>query len=208
MPEKIVIFGAGGHAKVVIDAIEMAGRHEVAFLADADNSLVGTRLKGYLVCSEQEAFAAAKTGLLVAFVAIGHNETRKRIAHRAQECGFILATIIHPATVVSPGAVLGSGTLVMPGSVVNADAVVGANVIINSGAIIEHDCRIGDNTHIAPRATLCGGVEIGDDTLIGAGAVILSGLKVGARATVAAGAVVLSDVPDDATAKGVPARTG
>ena len=207
MPEKLVIFGAGGHAKVVIDAIEMAGRQEVAFLADADHALFGTMLKGYLVRSEQDGFAVAKCGLIQAFVAIGHNETRKRIAHRAQESGFILATIIHPAAVVSPGVELGNGTLVMPGSVINTDAVVGANVIINTGAIIEHDCRIGDNTHIAPRATLCGGVEVGDDTLIGAGAIILPGLKVGARATVAAGAVVLSDVPDGAMARGIPART-
>jgi len=207
MPEKLVIFGAGGHAKVVIDAIEMAGHHEVAFLADADDARIGTRLKGYQVCSEQVGLAAAKSGMAQAFVAIGHNEARKRIAHRAQECGFILATIVHPAAVVSLRAVLGCGTLVMPGSVVNADAVVGANVIINTGAIIEHDCWIGDNTHIAPGATVCGGVEIGHDALIGAGATILPGLKVGARATVAAGAVVLSDVPNDATAKGIPART-
>lgn len=205
MLEKIVIFGAGGHAKVVIDAIEMAGRHEVAFLADADRVRVGTWLKGYLVCSEQEGFAAGKRGFNHAFVAIGQNETRKRIAHMAKGCGFTLATIVHPAAVVSTGATLGAGTLVMPGCVINADAVVGTNVIINTSSIVEHDCRVGDNSHIAPGVTLCGGVNIGDDTLIGAGAIILPGVKVGARATVGAGAVVLSNVPDGATAKGIPA---
>jgi hypothetical protein len=87
MPEKLVIFGAGGHAKVVIDAIGMAGRHEIAFLADADDTREGTTLKGYLVCSEQAGFAAAKSGLIQAFVAIGHNATRKRIAHCALRIG-------------------------------------------------------------------------------------------------------------------------
>lgn len=208
MPEKIVIFGAGGHAKVVIDAIEMMGRHEITFLADADIARVGTRLKGYRVCSEQEGFAAGASGLRHAFVAIGNNTTRKRIAHKVRECGFALAMVVHPAAVVSESATLGAGTLVMPGSVINADAVVGANVIINTGVIVEHDCRVGDNAHIAPGAILCGGVEIGKDALIGAGATILPGVKVGGRATVGAGAVVLSDVPDDATAKGIPARIG
>lgn len=206
MKNKIVIFCAGGHSKVVIDAIEMGGCYQVAFIADADNNLVGTKLKGYEVCSEQAGIAAVKSGFSHAFVAVGHNETRKRISHQVQKSGFILATIVHPAAVVSPGVKLGNGTLVMPGCVVNSDAVVGANVIINTGSIIEHDCRIGDNTHIAPRATLCGGVVVGSETLIGAGAVILQGLNVGSRVTVAAGAVVLSEVPDDAMVKGVPAR--
>lgn len=206
MPERIVIFGAGGHARVVIDAIERAGLYQIALLADADEALTGTTLKTYPVCSERDGFAAAQGGVVHAFVAIGRNETRKRIAHRARECGFRLATVVHPSAVVSSSAVLGAGTLVMPCSVVNADAVVGADVIVNTGAIIEHDCRVGDHTHISPRATLCGGVQIGDEVLVGAGAVVLSGVKVGSRATVGAGAVVVSDVPDGATAKGVPAR--
>jgi UDP-perosamine 4-acetyltransferase len=206
MKDKIVIFCAGGHSKVVINAIEMGGDYEVAFIADSDHKLVGTTLKGYKVCSEQAGIAAAKSGFRQAFVAVGHNEIRKNIAHLVQKGGFILATIVHPAAVVSPDVKLGGGTLVMPGSVVNADVVVGANVIINTGAIIEHDCRIGDNTHIAPRATLCGGVVVGNETLIGAGAVILPRLNVGSGVTVAAGAVVLSDVPDGAMVKGVPAR--
>ena len=207
MLEKIVIFGAGGHAKVVIDAIEMSGSHEIVFLADADNAHVGTRIKGYLVCSEQNGFAARKSGLGHAFVAIGKNESRKRVAHTAMEFGFNLATIVHPAAIVSSEATLNAGTLVMPGSVINSDTLIGENVIVNTGAIIEHDCVIGNDVHIAPRAVLCGGVSIGQGTLVGAGAIILPGVKVGAQATVAAGAVVVSDVPDGATVKGIPART-
>lgn len=192
---------------MVIDAIEMEGRYQIAFIVDADHNLVGTKLKGYQVCSERVGIDAAKSGFSHAFVAVGHNEIRKRIAHRVQESGLILATIVHPAAVVSAAVKLGAGTLVMPGCVINADVLVGANVIINTGSIIEHDCRIGENTHIAPRATLCGGVVVGNETLIGAGAVILPGLNVGSRATVAAGAVVSSEVPDGAIVKGIPART-
>ncbi|MCC7310710.1 MAG: acetyltransferase [Sulfuritalea sp.] len=206
MPEQIVIFGAGGHAKVVVDAIELEGRHVIAFVADADAGLHGTTLQGYRVRSEAEGFAAPACGVAHAFVAIGRNEVRQRIANMATGCGLVLARVVHPAATVARSAALGAGTLVMPGCVVNADARIGTNVIINTGAIIEHDCRVGDGTHIAPRVTLCGGVRIGAGTLVGAGAVILPGVKVGAGATVGAGALVMSDVPDEATIFGVPAR--
>jgi sugar O-acyltransferase (sialic acid O-acetyltransferase NeuD family) len=207
MPEQIVIFGAGGHAKVVVDAIEVVGSYEILFLADANPARLGTRLKHYLVRSEKEGLSAGASGLLSAFVAIGHNETRKRIAQAAKAGGFRLATVVHRAAVIASDTTLGEGTLVMPASVINASSVIGVNAIINTGAIIEHDCRVGNHTHIAPRATLCGGVEIGDDTLIGAGAIVLPGIKVGARAVVGAGALVLSDVPDGSITKGIPART-
>ncbi len=206
MFEQIVIFGAGGHAKVVIDAIEMEGLHKIAFLADADNALVGTTLQGYPVCSEKEGFVARASGVTRAFVAIGHNAMRQRIATAARGCGFVLARVVHPAATVARSVSLGAGTLVMPGCVINAEARIGTNVIINTGAIIEHDCCVGDDAHIAPRATLCGGAWVGAGTLVGAGAVILPGVKVGAGVTVGAGALVLSDVPDGARIFGVPAR--
>lgn len=202
----VVLFGAGGHAKVVIDAIEIEGCYEIVFLADADIALVGTTLQGYPVRSEEEGFAAQVQGVPNAFVAIGRNAMRQHIAVAAAASGFVLARIVHPAATVARSASLGAGTLVMPGSVINADAHVGTNVIINTGAIIEHDCRVDDHAHIAPRATLCGGARIGAGTLVGAGAVILPGVKVGAGATVGAGALVLSDMPDGARIFGAPAR--
>jgi sugar O-acyltransferase (sialic acid O-acetyltransferase NeuD family) len=206
MPEKIVVFGAGGHAKVVIDAIERGGEYEITFLADENYALIGTTFMGYAIRSEQEGFAANGQGITHAFVAIGDNAIRKRIALMAQDCGFVLAKVVHPAAIVSGSALLGVGTLAMPGSIINADARVGSNVIINTGAIVDHDCRVGDDAHIAPRATLCGGVQVGTVSLIGAGAIILPGVSVGAGATVGAGSLVLSDVPDGAVAIGVPAR--
>lgn len=206
MPKQIVIFGAGGHAKVVIDTIEMIDCYEIAFLVDADPVRIGTTHMGYKVYSEQTGFAAAQTGITHAFVAIGNNESRTRVAYRALESGFVVPTVVNTTAVISDTVTLGIGTIVMPRAVINADAMVGSNVIINTGAIIEHDCRICKNAHIGPGTTLCGGVKVGQDAFIGAGAIILPGVKVGGGSVIAAGAVVLSDVPDHAVAKGVPAR--
>jgi UDP-perosamine 4-acetyltransferase len=206
MAEQIVIFGAGGHAKVVIDAIAAEGRYEIVFLADADTALAGKIFQGYPVRSEKDGFDACARGVTHAFVAIGHNATRRRIAGTATERGLVLGRIVHPAAIIARSVSLGVGTLVMPGCVINADAHIGTNVIVNTGAIIEHDCQVDGDAHIAPRATLCGGVRIGAGTLVGTGAVILPGVVIGAGATVGAGAVVLSDVPDAGKVVGVPSR--
>lgn len=206
MCEQLVIFGAGGHAKVVVDAIERQGRYEIAFLADAAVDRVGMTVAGYSVIGEEEGFSAPSKGIRHAIIAIGNNEARKRVAEVATSAGFDLVTVIHPAAVTAPTARIGVGTLVMPGCVINADAYVGNNVIVNTGAVVEHDCVVGDDVHIAPNATLCGGVQVGPLSLVGAGATVLVGVRVGAGAVIGAGSTVLYDVPDGKCAVGTPCR--
>jgi sugar O-acyltransferase (sialic acid O-acetyltransferase NeuD family) len=206
MPEKVVVFGSGGHAKVVIDAIEREGLYQVAFLADVDLTRCGNQVLGYPIRSEAEGLGASAEGVAKAIVAIGDNVVRRRIAEAVLHSGLTLVNAIHPEAVVARSAKLGVGTLVMPGSIINADARIGDNVIINSGAIVEHDCDVDDGAHVAPSATLCGGARVGAGTLIGAGATVLPGVCVGAGAQIGAGATVLQDVPEGATAAGSPCR--
>ncbi len=206
MNEKIVIFGAGGHAKVVIDALESEGKYQIAFIADVDAARIGTTILGYPIRPEEEGFAAVSMGVTTAMIAIGANASRCRLAIQARQLGFTLATVIHPNALVSRTAVVGLGSLVMPGGVINADVRIGENVIINSGAVIEHDCVVGDDVHIAPNATLCGGVHVGRGSLIGAGSTILVGVSIGAEAVIGAGSTVLSSIPAKARAVGSPCR--
>jgi sugar O-acyltransferase (sialic acid O-acetyltransferase NeuD family) len=206
MVEEIIVFGAGGHAKVVIDAIQREGRYEIAAVAEADSRRHGTIFCGYEVKSEAELLVADGSPLFGAIIAIGSNSVRRNLAETILSKGWVLVSIVHPAAVVAMSASIGAGTLVMPGSVINADARIGGNTIINTGAIVEHDCEIGDHVHIGPNAILCGGVVAGPGTLVGAGAIVLGGVCIGAGATIGAGAVVLRDIPNGATAVGSPAR--
>ena len=206
MSERIIVFGAGGHARVVIDAIQRQGRYQIAFIADANELLKGSCLAGYEVKSEAEAMTAASDKASGAIIAIGNNAARSRLAEALVGKGFSLFSVVHPAAVVALSASIGAGTLIMPGSIINADTHVGDNVIINTAAIVEHECMIGDHVHIGPNATLCGGVAVGAGTLVGAGATVLTGVRVGARAIIGAGATVLHDIPDGATAVGSPCR--
>ena len=203
---KLLIWGAGGHAKVVLDIARATGRYEdIALLDDARSA--GSDFCGYPVVGGAEALPSVLAeGFGAVVIAIGDNATRARCYLRALELGFSAPALVHPSSVLSPSAEVGPGSVVMPLSVLNAYARVAANVIINTGAIIEHDCEVGNHAHISPRALLAGGCKVREYAHVGAGAIVLPGITVGARAVVGAGAVVVDDVSEDATVVGVPAR--
>lgn len=194
---RIAVFGAGGHGKVVIDAIERQPMLSVACVAD-DRPRADARLLGHAVIGDREALLARRAEFDALIVAIGDNRAREEVAGWFAGQGMPLAVVVHPAATVAPSAIVGEGTLVMPGAVVNADARLGANVIVNTGAIVEHDCVVGDCVHVAPRALLCGGASIGAGCLVGAGAVVLPGVKIGPRLLVKAGTTVARDMESGA----------
>jgi sugar O-acyltransferase (sialic acid O-acetyltransferase NeuD family) len=206
--EKIFVFGAGGHAKVVIDIIERRGIYDISFLADDDPDLWGSNIYGYPVRGGKDGLLGLResTGVTAGVVAIGSNNKRRSIAAWLAGNGFRLISAIHPSAQLARGVTVGAGTVIMAGAVVNSDAVIGENVIINTRASVDHDCIIGNCVHIAPGTTLCGTVIVGDGTFIGAGATILPNIAIGCNVVVGAGATVIEDVPNGVTVAGTPAK--
>ena len=205
MTERIIIFGAGGHAKVVIEALRSSRPGCELLVADDNADASGRTVLGLRVQGGREWVERAAPPAGIA-PAIGTNAARAellawlaRIERRAE-------TVIDASALLSPSAVAGDGVFLAPRAVVNAETRIESGVIVNTGATIDHDCRIDSWAHIAPGAHLCGGVRVGARTLIGAGATIIPGISIGADAVVAAGAVVTRDVPDGARVAGVPAR--
>ena len=206
--EKLVVFGAGGHAKVVIDIIEQQGSYEIAGLLDDDLKHQGKRFFGYPVLGTRADLPALFSAQLRhAIVTIGDNASRAAVAAHLDQHGWRFASAVHPRASMGRGVKIGPGSVVMAGCVVNADAYLGGQVIINTGATVDHDCRIEDAVHIAPGCHLCGGVSVGHRSLLGAGTTVTPGVSIGSRAIVGAGSVVIHDVADDARVSGVPART-
>lgn len=200
---RLIVFGAGGHAKVVIDAAERSGRFEVAGILDDNPASWGTDIFGYRVIGN---ISSIRHHGCEAIVAIGSNYARERIGREFANRGIELATIVHPRAQLSRGVRIGSGTVLMAGSIVNADTCLGSAVIINTGATVDHDCRIGNAVHIAPGVTICGGVMIGGRVLVGAGATICPGVVVGDDAIIGAGACATRPVTAGSTVVGTPAR--
>ena len=213
MSERFLVWGAGGHGKVVADLIREAG-HEVAGFADRNEELVGEVVEpggARVVISEAsllQTFVAHRSfpsGATAIALGVGDNAARLRCL---EQLGTLPApALVHPRATVSRNARVGRGSVVFAGAVVNAAAVVGDAVIVNTGAIVEHDCEIAAGAHVAPGAVLTGGVRVGHRALVGARSVVLPGVAVEDDALVGAGSVVVREVARDATVAGVPART-
>ena len=195
---RLLVIGAGGHAKVVVEAAESAG-FEVAGVIGLPTD--PSEVLGHAVSLSDDGIEAH--GFIVA---IGNNRTRAEYFGRYRERGLEPLSVIHPSAIVSPTARIGAGTLVMPGVIVNAQADVGSDAILNTGCVVEHDVAIGDHALIGPLACLCGAAGVGPGVLLGAGTTVAPGTRVGEWSTCGAGAAVVSDLPAHALCVGVPAR--
>lgn len=207
---KVVGIGAGGHASVVLDAIQCAGEHEVIGLLDRPDDPIGRMVLGVRVIGNDDQLATiGATGVGGFFMGVGSiadPSARRRLYEMGTAAGLVAIRVIHPRAIVAGSATIGAGTVVLAGAVVNANATIGDNAIVNTAAIIEHDCVIGDHTHVAPGAQLGGAVRVGDGAHIGIGATVLQGIQIGAGAIVGGGAVVTRNVAAGAKVVGVPAR--
>jgi sugar O-acyltransferase (sialic acid O-acetyltransferase NeuD family) len=200
----VLVLGAGGHGKVVADVMLCAGVPVLGFLDD-NPAMWGTSVLGLPVLGAIDTYPDYRPGGLV--LGIGANRVRKAIAERlGQTADVPWSTAIHPGATVASSVRIGSGVVIVAGAVVNVDSVLGDHVIVNTAATVDHDCVIGSYAHLAPGTNLAGGVAIGDGTLVGVGAAVIPLVSIGRWTTIGAGAVVTEDIPDDVTAKGIPAR--
>lgn len=187
------LYGASGHAKVIIDIIKSQG-DVVEGLVDDNPNL--TELSGIPVLHDVAELSPF-------IVSIGNCKVRKMIAERLN-CEFAMA--IHPTAIISPTAIVGEGTVVMQGAIIQTEVKIGKHCIINTKASIDHECLIGDYVHIAPGCTISGDVYIGEGTWVGVGSTIIQGVRIGKNCIIGAGSVIVKDIPDNSKAYGVPCK--
>lgn len=205
-PQTLLIWGAGGHAKVVADLARACGWTVAGFL-DEDSTRHGQEFYGAPILGGGRSLASPDADRnSPVIVAIGSHAVRDRCITDALRNGFTIPVLIHPTAVVSPTAILEFGTVVMAGAIIQADTRIGVGGIINTGASVDHDCVLGRCVHVAPGARLTGQIQVGDHTLVGVGAVVIPRVRIGMNCTIGAGAAVIGDVPEGQTVVGVPAR--
>lgn len=193
----MVLYGASGHAKVVIEALIASGI-SISGVYDDNESI-----KNILDIAVLGKYRPEVLPEQPRIITVGSNITRKKIVQRL-DCRFGKA--IHPRASISPTVLVGDGSVVMDGVVINADSKIGRHVILNTSCSIDHDSFLEDFVHISPGATLCGGVRVGEGTQVGAGTTVIQNITIGKWVTIGAGSVVIENLPDFAVAVGVPAR--
>jgi len=208
--EEAIGIGAGGHAKVVVEILQLRREYAIAGLLDSDKKKIGLEICGVRVLGDDllltELYASGIRYAFISMGSLGYANRREALYEKTRSIGFTIIAAIHPLAVVSNSVRLGVGPTLMALSVLNPGSQIGDNVIVNTGAIVDHDCIIGNHVHIASGACLSGGVIVGNGAHIGARAVVRQGISIGHNSVVGAGAVVVKDVPDNVTVIGVPAQ--
>lgn len=209
MATDVILFGAGGHAKVLLEALQLSGNTVIGVI-DADTRRLGESLSGVpIIGTDRDVFrlfAPEEIQLVNGVGAAVSLEPRHRLFSSFRDQGFHFLQVRHPSAIVSPSSSIGEGAHLLAGSVTGFGVSLGDNVILNTGCVVDHDCLIGDHCHIAPGAIICGGVTLGEGVFVGAGATVIQGIHVGDRAFVAAGSTVVRDIPPGCRVMGVPAR--
>ena len=204
MKEKVLIIGAGGHAKVVVDILLEQKKYEVVGFVDRDSEKEYRGIK--VIGQDEELSLFYKNGIRKVFVALGSNKIRKKLQIECKNIGFDIINIISSRATISPTVKLGNGIVIMDGAIVHADAVVKDGCIINTNASVDHDCCIDEYTHIAPGTAISGYTAVGRECFIGTGCSIIDGITIGDHVTVGAGGVVVKDIIDSGIAVGIPAK--
>lgn len=206
--DKILIIGASGHAKVIIETIELSNNYSIYGLIDTFKP-VGKNILGYEVLGTEDYIGdLIKKGINKGVIAIGDNWTRLLIKNKIEKKfpDFEFITIIHPLSIISPSVEIGKGTVILASVIINAEAKIGDFCILNTGATFGHESIIMDFSSLAPGVTIGGNVSIGKCTAISLGVNVIQGITIGKHSIIGAGSLILNNVADYKLFYGVPAK--
>jgi len=204
---KIVVIGAGGHARVILDVLKAQGGHEIIGIIDKnhhpDENLEGVPI---LCTFDKLPELISKEGVEGAIVAVGDNHIRKNYYNELKKLGLKLVNAIHPSASIASNVELGEGIVICRETIVCVDAKIGNNCILNSGAIIEHQDILEDHVHIAPGVNLAGRVTVKEGSFVGIGSNVIQRITIGKNSIIGAGSIVIEDIPNNVVAVGTPAK--
>ena len=200
--ERLIIIGAGGYAKSVLDSIDYYNYRITGFL---DENIEKSEHLGYPIVARSLDEIEEREKYFY-FIAIGNNMRRKVWYDRLKERKLRLINVVDKSAIISPQAKIGTGCFFGKFSVVNAGATVHNDCIINTRALVEHGCEVFSHVNISTNAVINGDVKVGEGTFVGSCSVTIGQLQIGEWSTIGAGAVVTKNIDSGVTAAGVPAR--
>lgn len=209
MKNNIIVIGAGGHAKVLIDCLQQQENVNVIGILDTNSASHHQEILGVRILGDEDKLKEFSPHNVQLVNAIGSTDIplkRKKIFLQLKEKGYHFFSVVHPSAYIGRLVNLGEGIQIMAGCIVQTNSTIGINTIINTGTIIEHDCHIKDHVHLAPGVKLAGNVYIDDSCHLGIGAVVIQGITIKNNSLIGAGSVVINNVEQGQRMAGIPAK--
>ena len=211
----LIVVGAGGTARDVVEAIEAINRltselpaWRLAGFLDDNPALANQAIDGYPILGGVADASRFPEAQFVLGVANSQRPGgRRELLLRLGAGPARLATIIHPQAQVSSRAAIGPGSVVLGNGVVSRGAKLGCCVVVCQNAAVFHDSVLEDFVDIAPGAIVSGFVHVEQGAFIGSNSVIMPTRRIGAESVVGMGCVVQQDVPARCFVAVPPART-
>lgn len=209
MKKEVLLVGAGGHAKSIIDTLRAKSEIKIIGILDKAER-VGEYIEDIpIIGIDDDLELYYKKGIRHIVLSIGSvwiPQVRYRLCQKIKAMGYSFPNIVDDTAVLSDRTILGEGVYIGKGAIINTGTSIGDHCVINTGSIVEHDCKIHEFVHIAPGATLCGSVEVHKMTHIGAGATIIQNKKIGSYSVIGSGSVVVTDIAGHMKAYGNPCK--
>lgn len=194
----IIIFGAGGHASVLIEILQL---NQCKIIGVVDPKIEeGKTHYSVPVISFKKFLSNYKPDDIDLVNGIGmmpDSSSRQDLTVELKGLKYRFKTVIHPSATIASNVEINEGVQIMAGVVIQPNVRVGTDTIINTSSSIDHDCKIGSNCHIAPGVVLSGGVVISDSCFIGAGSVIINDVSVGKDVVAGAGSIIYKNIPNE-----------
>ena len=210
MREKLLIIGAGGHSKVLLEtAISTNLYDEYAFLDDCyKDEGKDLFVSEWPILGNTKSILnkSIKNKFNNAIVAIGNNKKRLEFLYTLEKYNFKIPSLIHSSAIISPSSKVNKGSVIFSNSVIQSEVRIGVGVIINTSSSIDHECIINDGSHICPGVNLAGRVNVGRLSMVGIGSSVIQDIKIGEEVIIGAGSAVVNNIKDKMTVGGVPAR--
>lgn len=200
MDKKLILIGAGGHSKSVIQSISS----EYRLVGYIDEKKSGYFNGLPIISNSIESINEYKNYYY--FICIGDNFLRESWFKKINELNLNIINVIDDTSFVSENSIVGTGNFIGRDVIVNPNVIIGNNNILNTRCLIEHECKIGNNCHISTNAVINGGVVVEDNVFLGSMSVVIGQKRIGHNSIIGAGSVVIKDIDSDSTYVGVPAK--
>ncbi len=210
MGTRLVLIGAGGHAREVLDIVEASVRagedvEVLGYIVEAQYSSPGTIVNDKPVLGDFDWFAK-NADEIYAVCAVGDPALRLHLVHKAQNWGTRFCSIIHPNAILTQRVTIGQGVVIAAGCVLTNHIRLGDHVSLNPGCTVGHDTVIDDYVTLTQGVNVSGKVKISAGCYIGTGANIIDRINVGEWSIIGAGSTIIQDVAANTTVVGVPGR--